>query len=124
MKSRISKSTGVSAESRALGLDKSQSHFLSGHLRDLDCRWAARVIGRRVTALRDGNRSWKVVAASAGHYGVDDGGRSWCAASREQAQQALHIRGPARELVPVMVGGLRDTGKCDGHSHRQRDAPA
>ena len=64
-----------------------------------------------------------MVAARARHYRVDDGGRSWCTAAREQAQQTLHIRVPARQLIPMMVGGLRDTGKCNSQNHRQRDAP-
>jgi hypothetical protein len=64
-----------------------------------------------------------VVAARARHYSVDDGGRPWGAASREQAQQALHISVPARELIPMMMGSLRDTGKRDSHGHSQRDAP-
>lgn len=113
----------MGASIRALGLDKGQTHVLSGHLLESDCRWAARVIGRGVAALRKGDRGWKVVAARARHYSVGDGGRSWCAASREQAQQALHIRVPPRELIPMIVGGLRDSGKRDSYSHRQRDAP-
>jgi hypothetical protein len=64
-----------------------------------------------------------MVAARARHYRVDDGGRSWSTASREQAQQTLHIRVSARQLIPMMVGGLRDTGECNSQNHRQRDAP-
>lgn len=112
----------MGASTRALGLDKVKPTS-SGHLLDSDCRRAARVIERGVVALRKGDRDGKVVAARARHYSVDDGGRSWCAAGREQAQQALHIRVPAREFIPMIVGGLRDTGKCDSQNHRQRDAP-